>query len=96
MKLPAYEALAQAFVAEGVDTLFTGAYIPVTGYAPGLGVNEVRNKIYVSDAGNTLVREIDGATNAVRYILMTSGEVSVDAAANPANGRVYVPRPYGL
>jgi len=80
----------------GVDTLFTGTFIPVTGYAPGLGVNEVRNKIYVSDAGNTLVREIDGATNAVRNILMSSGEVSMDAAANPANGRVYVPHASGF
>ena len=68
-----------------ITTVFMGFYT----YPQGIGVDAVRNLVYVSHSGVGVTRIIDGATNLeVGQIFM--GGTSTDAQPNPVTGRFYV------
>jgi YVTN family beta-propeller protein len=81
----------------GVDTLFTNTNMSVNN--PNfVSVNEKRNRVYSAASSNTLVIEVDGATNNVihQYFIGTSADLPQDAAINAADQRVYVPHSSAL
>ncbi|HEY3280284.1 MAG TPA: hypothetical protein VGJ83_07205 [Gemmatimonadales bacterium] len=80
----------------GVDTVFTNVFIGANS-AQGMSVNEKRNKVYVANASNNIVHEIDGASNAYRTVIVGAfSDFPQSATVNPETGKVYVPHASAL
>ena len=80
--------LAAEIVARAAPDGYT-VFMGFSTFPQGLGVDPVRNLVYVSHSGVALMRIIDGATDLEVGQINMSG-VSTDAQPNPVTGRFYV------
>jgi DNA-binding beta-propeller fold protein YncE len=70
-------------------TVSSAVFMGFSTFPQWLGVDPVRNLVYVSHSGVALMRIIDGATDLEVGQINMSG-ISIDAQPNPVTGRFYV------